>query len=73
MITFPPPHSFPSQLHVQGTELIPVPGSGAKSLRADGPTGPNLDYDMPFTAVVMGTEAVDTTPAEPGTLLPGTR
>jgi hypothetical protein len=73
MITFPPSLSFPSQLHVQGTELTPVPGSGAKSLRADGPTVPNLDYDMPFTAVVMGTEAVDTTPAEPGTLLPGTR
>ncbi|GHH33988.1 hypothetical protein FHS35_003602 [Streptomyces umbrinus] len=73
MITFPPPLSFPSQLHVHGTELIPAPGSGAKSLRGDGPTTPNLDYDMPFTAVVMGTEAVDTTPAEPGTLLPGTR
>ncbi|MGA5504766.1 hypothetical protein [Streptomyces umbrinus] len=73
MITFPPPLSFPSQLPVHGTELIPAPGSGAKSLRGDGPTTPNLDYDMPFTAVVMGTEAVDTTPAEPGTLLPGTR
>ncbi|MCX4562194.1 hypothetical protein [Streptomyces umbrinus] len=73
MITFPPSLSFPSQLHVHGTELIPAPGSGAKSLRGDGPTTPNLDYDMPFTAVVMGTEAVDTTPAEPGTLLPGTR
>ncbi|MEU5297014.1 hypothetical protein [Streptomyces umbrinus] len=73
MITFPPSLSFPSQLHVHGTELIPAPGSGAKPLRGDGPTTPNLDYDMPFTAVVMGTEAVDTTPAEPGTLLPGTR
>jgi len=73
MITLPTPLSFPSQLHVHGTELTPVPGSGAKSLRADGPTAPNLDYDMSFTAVVMGTEAVDTTPAEPGTLLPGTR
>ncbi|MGX1914999.1 hypothetical protein ACWIID_40185 [Streptomyces phaeochromogenes] len=73
MIAFPPPLSFPSQLQVQATELIPVPGSGAKSPRVDGPTAPNLDYDMPFTAVVMGTEAVDTTPAEPGTLLPGTR
>ncbi|MEU9787810.1 hypothetical protein AB0H92_43830 [Streptomyces phaeochromogenes] len=73
MITLPTPLSFPSQLHVHVTELIPVPGSGAKSLRGDGPTAPNLGYDMPFTAVVMGTEAVDTTPAEPGTLLPGTR
>ncbi|QQM39909.1 hypothetical protein [Streptomyces liliifuscus] len=73
MITLPPPLPFPSQLHAHGTELIPVPGSAAESLRADGPTAPNLDYDMPFTAVVMGTEAVDTTPAEPGTLLPGTR
>ncbi|WP_055614856.1 hypothetical protein [Streptomyces phaeochromogenes] len=73
MITLPTPLPFLSQLHVHGTELIPAPGSGAKSPRGDGPTGPNLDYDMPFTAVVMGTEAVDTTPAEPGTLLPGTR
>jgi hypothetical protein len=73
MITIPPTLSFPTQLHAHGTELIPVPGSTAESLRVDGPTAPILDYDVPFTPVVMGTEAVDTTPAEPGTLLPGTR
>jgi hypothetical protein len=73
MITLPQSLSFPSQLHAHGTELTPATGSDAESLRADGPTAPNLDYDMPFTPVVMGTEAVDTTPAEPGTLLPGTR
>ncbi|MCX4904211.1 hypothetical protein [Streptomyces sp. NBC_00878] len=73
MTTPPISLSLSAQLHAPGAELTKAPDCGGELLHADGPTAPNLDYDMPFTPVVMGTEAVDTTPAEPGTLLPGTR